>query len=178
MTKETVAHLTSIDEQTPLNHQHRIDNTKPVNIRRLKSNRRNLPNRSLIAAWQLKEKCTSNFVCVPLYEVSNKCDWKVAKAILDKDPELVRYSITQNGETALHVEAPVKTNKHVEKFVKNLVALMKEEDLEVVNDNSNTALYLAAAAGNIKTVRINSWSQGANDAIVCSCLVWKLTMKW
>ncbi|MFS8010198.1 putative ankyrin [Helianthus anomalus] len=31
---------------------------------------------------------------------------------------------------------------------------IKEEDLELVNENSNTALYLAAAAGNIKTVRI------------------------
>ncbi|KAJ0468599.1 putative ankyrin repeat-containing domain, PGG domain, ankyrin repeat-containing domain superfamily [Helianthus annuus] len=92
--------------------------------------------------------------CVPLYEASVKCDWKAAKAILDKDPELVRYSITENGETALHVAASVKTNKHVEKFVKNLVDMMKEEDLELVNENSNTALYLAAAAGNIKTVRI------------------------
>lgn len=49
MTKETVAQLTSIDERTPLNHQHQCNNTKPVNARRLKSNLRNVPNRSLIA---------------------------------------------------------------------------------------------------------------------------------
>ncbi|KAJ0464174.1 putative ankyrin repeat-containing domain, PGG domain, ankyrin repeat-containing domain superfamily [Helianthus annuus] len=152
MKKETGAQLTSIDEQKPLNHQQQINPRAAsfANSRRLKSNRRNLPNRSLIAA---QREMYFKF-CVPLYEASVKCDWKAAKAILDKDPELVRYSITENGETALHVAASVKTNKHVEKFVKNLVDMMKEEDLELVNENSNTALYLAAAAGNIKTVRI------------------------
>ncbi|KAK9062081.1 hypothetical protein SSX86_019266 [Deinandra increscens subsp. villosa] len=152
MTKETGAPLTSIDEHSPLNHQqhNHTPRASAANTRRLKSNRRNLPNRSLIAA----EREMYFKFCVPLYEAANKCDWKAAKAILDKDPELVRYSITENGETALHVAASVKTSKQVEKFVKNLVGLMKEEDLELVNENSNTALYLAAAAGNIKTVRI------------------------
>ncbi|GJV02558.1 reverse transcriptase domain-containing protein [Tanacetum coccineum] len=47
---------------------------------------------------------------VPLYEASLKCDWKAAKHNLDENKEigLVRYSITANGETALHVAASSK----------------------------------------------------------------------
>ncbi|KAM0022157.1 putative ankyrin repeat-containing domain, PGG domain, ankyrin repeat-containing domain superfamily [Helianthus debilis subsp. tardiflorus] len=92
---------------------------------------------------------------VPLYEASIRCDWVAAKAILDKKPDLVRYSITENGETALHVAASAKGDpKDVEEFVKNLVRKMKEEDLALENENFNTALYLAAAAGNVKAVKI------------------------
>ncbi|MFS7970076.1 putative ankyrin repeat-containing domain-containing protein [Helianthus anomalus] len=39
-------------------------------------------------------------------------------------------------------------------FVKNLVDMMKTEDLELQNDSSNTALRLAAAAGNVEMVKI------------------------
>lgn len=67
---------------------------------------------------------------------------------------MVRCSITENGETALHVAASAKVPRKVEEFVKNLVKLMKKEDLELENENYNTALYLAAAAGNIETVKI------------------------
>ncbi|PWA33891.1 ankyrin repeat-containing domain, PGG domain protein [Artemisia annua] len=91
---------------------------------------------------------------VPLYEASIKCDWEDAYAILIKNPELVKYSITENGETALHIAASAKGPKHVKQFVKNLVDLMSKEDLEIVNKNHNTALYLAAAAGNVETVKI------------------------
>nr|XP_043633440.1 uncharacterized protein LOC122604630 [Erigeron canadensis] len=91
---------------------------------------------------------------VPLYEASVKCDWKVAKSIFEKRPELVRYSITENGETALHVAASAKGPTRMEEFVKNLVGLMNPEDLTLENENFNTALYLAAAAGNLETVKI------------------------
>nr|XP_043633443.1 uncharacterized protein LOC122604634 [Erigeron canadensis] len=91
---------------------------------------------------------------VPLYEASVKCDWDAAKVILKKRPELVRFSITENGETALHVAASAKGPKHMEEFVKHLVGLMNPEDLTLENANSNTALYLAAAAGNLETVKI------------------------
>ncbi|KAM0037966.1 putative ankyrin repeat-containing domain-containing protein [Helianthus debilis subsp. tardiflorus] len=91
---------------------------------------------------------------VPLYNPSIECDWRTAKAILDKKPELVRYGITKNGDTALHIAASIKRNKHVEKFVKNLVDIMKKKDLELQNESFNTAFFLAASTGNIKTVRI------------------------
>lgn len=44
-------------------------------------------------------------VGVPLYEAAIKGDWKTTEAILDKDLKLVRFSITENHETALHVAA-------------------------------------------------------------------------
>lgn len=94
-------------------------------------------------------------IVVPLYKASIKGDWKAAKSILSKYPELVlvRCSITENGDTSLHVAASAKSSKKVEKFVENLVKLMTKEDLALENNNYNTALYLAAAGGNIKTVK-------------------------
>ncbi|KAD7479068.1 hypothetical protein E3N88_02204 [Mikania micrantha] len=92
---------------------------------------------------------------VPLYEASIKCNWKAAKAILDKNKELVRYSITENGETPLHVAASARgDSKRVEEFVKKMVEMMGEKDLELQNKNYNTALYLAAVTGNVETVKI------------------------
>ncbi|KAJ9553234.1 hypothetical protein OSB04_017279 [Centaurea solstitialis] len=93
-------------------------------------------------------------VGVPLYEASIRGDWKAAKAILDKKPELVRFSITENHETPLHVAASARRTKRVEEFVENLVAMMTKEDLELQNKSYNTALCLAAAAGNVKMVKI------------------------
>ena len=67
---------------------------------------------------------------------------------------MVGYSITKNGETALHIAASAKVPGKVNDFVKNLVSLMEKEDLALENANYNTALYSAAAAGNINTVEI------------------------
>ncbi|KAD7479094.1 hypothetical protein E3N88_02230 [Mikania micrantha] len=92
---------------------------------------------------------------VPLYEASIKYNWKAAKAILDTKTELVRYSITENGETSLHVAASAKgDSKRVEEFVKKMVEMMGEKDLELQNKNYDTALYLAAVTGNVETVKI------------------------
>ncbi|CAH1432907.1 unnamed protein product [Lactuca virosa] len=91
---------------------------------------------------------------VPLYEAAIKGDWKAAEAILEKDPKLVRSSITENHETALHVAASAKRTKQLQEFVENLVNKMDEKDLELQNNSSNTALCLAAAAGNVEMVKI------------------------
>ncbi|GKD74641.1 ankyrin repeat-containing domain, PGG domain protein, partial [Tanacetum coccineum] len=91
---------------------------------------------------------------VPLYKASIKYDWKAAKGILDANPEYVTYSITENDETALHIAASAKGPKKVNEFVRNLVGKMQTEDLALVNRNNYTALYLAAAAGNVETVKI------------------------
>ncbi|KAJ0620588.1 putative ankyrin repeat-containing domain-containing protein [Helianthus annuus] len=107
--------------------------------------------------WNYFEGPRENYlkVGVPLYEAAIKCNWNAAKAILEKKKELVRFSNTENGETALHVAASSKGDpKNVEEFVRNLVDLMEKEDLALENESFNTALYLAAAAGNIKTVKI------------------------
>nr|GEW41396.1 ankyrin repeat-containing domain, PGG domain protein [Tanacetum cinerariifolium] len=93
---------------------------------------------------------------LPLYEASVKCDCKAANAIFDKHPdmELVRFNITKRCETALHIAASAKGTKKVAEFVRNLVEKMTNEDLELVNYNNSTALYLAAVAGNIESVKI------------------------
>ncbi|XP_071735327.1 uncharacterized protein [Rutidosis leptorrhynchoides] len=91
---------------------------------------------------------------VPLYEAAIKGDWKAAEAVLTKNPQLVRCSVTENGETALHVAVSAKKSKHTDQFVKNLVVLMDKADLLLENQNHNTALYLASAAGNLEAVKI------------------------
>ncbi|KAK9080029.1 hypothetical protein SSX86_001704 [Deinandra increscens subsp. villosa] len=93
-------------------------------------------------------------VAVPLYEAAIKGDWKAAKPIIDKQPDLIHFAITENHETMLHVAASAESTKHVEEFVMNLVHLMKKEDLGLQNKNYNTAMSLAAAAGNVKTAMI------------------------
>ncbi|CAI9291946.1 unnamed protein product [Lactuca saligna] len=91
---------------------------------------------------------------VPLYEASIIGNWKAAKPILDKQPELIRFAITENYETPLHIAASAESTKAVEEFVENLVNLMEKNDLELQNKSYNTALGLAAAAGNVKIAMI------------------------
>ncbi|KAK9062073.1 hypothetical protein SSX86_019258 [Deinandra increscens subsp. villosa] len=168
--KQTGPQLPSIDEQNPLHHQQKQQINIPVASNAAKSAPTPPPNPPQ-SRPKTTRRLTPNLPCrdlltgprenylkigVPLYEASIRCDWVAAKAILDKNKEidLVRYSITENGETALHVAASAKGPKHVEEFVKNLVGLMKKEHLALENENFNTALYLAAVAGNVETVKI------------------------
>nr|XP_043633442.1 uncharacterized protein LOC122604632 [Erigeron canadensis] len=112
--------------------------------------RPNLPRRYLLTGPLAKYLKSG----VPLYEASIKCDWDAAEKILKAKPDLVRFSITGMGETALHVASSAKASKLAVVFVKNLVDMMKEEDLVLENENFSTALYLAAAAGNLEMVNI------------------------
>ncbi|KAI7755477.1 hypothetical protein M8C21_024340 [Ambrosia artemisiifolia] len=82
-----------------------------------------------------------------------KGDWKAVEPILTEKGHLVRAAITENEETLLHVAASAESTKAVEEFVKNLVKLMEIPDLELQNKNYDTALSLAAAAGNIETAK-------------------------
>ncbi|KAF5769077.1 putative ankyrin repeat-containing domain, PGG domain, ankyrin repeat-containing domain superfamily [Helianthus annuus] len=92
--------------------------------------------------------------CSPLLEAAIKSDWKVAKHLINKKPELLRSSITPLGDTALHIAVGVKRSKHAEKFVTKLVDMMDKEDLELQNEGFNTALYIAAAIGDINAVKL------------------------
>ncbi|KAJ0570379.1 putative ankyrin repeat-containing domain superfamily [Helianthus annuus] len=97
---------------------------------------------------------------VPLYEAAIRGDWKAAKPILDREPYLIRFAITENYDTLLHIAASAESTNAVVEFVTKLVQLMKSEDLELQNKNYNNALSLAAAAaaaaaaGNVKTAMI------------------------
>ncbi|PWA85570.1 ankyrin repeat-containing domain, PGG domain protein [Artemisia annua] len=159
--------LGTISEEKPLtNQQQGIQNLVPTQAQ-TKSGP-NLAKRYLLEDNPNTNHLLQNYskgpreeylkIGVPLYEASIKCDWKEAEKILtNKDNEelgLVRCSITENEETALHVAASANVPRKVEKFVENLMKLMTKEDLELENANYNTALYLAAADGNFETVKI------------------------
>ncbi|MFS8010286.1 putative ankyrin repeat-containing domain-containing protein [Helianthus anomalus] len=154
ITEQTRVHLASIDELQPLSQQQQ----QQINIPVVSEANSRPPPPPKLPRSDLFNGSREQYlkIGVPLYEASIKCDWKAADAIFKKYPhmELVRCSITENGETALHVAASAKGSKHVEEFVKNLVHEMGRGDLELQNNNHNTALYLAVAAGNIKAVKI------------------------
>ncbi|KAJ9559273.1 hypothetical protein OSB04_013887 [Centaurea solstitialis] len=92
--------------------------------------------------------------CIPLYEASITGDWKAAEGILQNNRHLIRYSITEHCETALHIAASAQSNAQTTEFVQNIVQMMEKEDLLLQNSTGNTALCLAAAAGNVEIARI------------------------
>ncbi|KAM0037976.1 putative ankyrin repeat-containing domain, PGG domain, ankyrin repeat-containing domain superfamily [Helianthus debilis subsp. tardiflorus] len=147
----TDAQIASTSESKPLDQQQHEVNISAASSAYRSPRRPNLPILDLMEGHAREDYLRTG---VRLYDASIKCEWNAAKAILDEKPELVRYSLTKNGETALHIAASIKRSKHVEKFVKNLVGMMDQEELTLQNKSYNTALYLAAASGNIKTVRI------------------------
>nr|XP_023903616.1 ankyrin repeat-containing protein ITN1-like [Quercus suber] len=83
--------------------------------------------------------------CVLLYQAAFKGNWQEAKALLDIYPDIVRKPITEGEDTALHIAAAANHPN----FVKELLKLMKKEDLELKNNYEQTALYFAAASGNV-----------------------------
>ncbi|KAI3505006.1 hypothetical protein L1887_26852 [Cichorium endivia] len=107
----------------------------------------NLPRQDLLDDGRRDEFLE---ICLPLYKASMRGDWEIAEDILDKHKELVRFSINRNNETALHVAA-YRGNTL---FVENLMSLMENEDLELQNSSSNTALCLATVAGHVKVAEI------------------------
>ncbi|KVH99878.1 Ankyrin repeat-containing protein [Cynara cardunculus var. scolymus] len=111
----------------------------------------NLPCQDLLNDGRRREFVDT---CVPLYEASITGDWKTANEILqNRRYQLVRYSITEHCDTALHVAASA-SNTESTKFVENLVKMMRMEDLQLQNKGGNTPLCLAAAAGNVDIATI------------------------
>ncbi|GJW87203.1 putative reverse transcriptase domain-containing protein [Tanacetum coccineum] len=99
---------------------------------------------TVINVMKKKDKMLSNYNCQHLDGMSP----------FHKKPDLIRSSITENGETALHVATSAKRTKQVAEFILNLVAMMEMADLELQNKSGNTALCLAAIAGNLETIDI------------------------
>ncbi|KAK1355033.1 PGG domain-containing protein [Heracleum sosnowskyi] len=110
------------------------------------------PVPSLPSDVYLSEEQRENYIdiCLPLYEAALKGDWRVAQGIIGRYPQVINVSITKNYETALHIASSTKDTH----FVEELVKLMEPEDLKLQNRNWNTALCLAAAAGNVKVAVI------------------------
>ncbi|XP_050134519.1 uncharacterized protein LOC126610481 [Malus sylvestris] len=82
----------------------------------------------------------------PWFEAVSRRDWCKAKEFLTQHPGAITATDSM-GNTALH-KATYKGNKQI---VEELVQLMTEEQLEIKNNNHETALTIAAAE-NIKIV--------------------------
>ncbi|KAF5938166.1 hypothetical protein HYC85_025672 [Camellia sinensis] len=89
-------------------------------------------------------------ICITLYQAALKDDWNAAKGVIEIFPTVVRSSITQGCETALHIAAAAKRIH----FVEELVGRMNREDLELLNSNGNTALCFATAAGTVRIAEV------------------------
>ncbi|KAL8257680.1 hypothetical protein R6Q59_029721 [Mikania micrantha] len=81
-------------------------------------------------------------------------DWETAKFIFDKHPSLVRFNHSKNFGTTLHVVATAEETDLTLNFVKNLVKMMTREELELKNNHSNTAFWVASAFGKKKMAKI------------------------
>ncbi|KAM0041977.1 putative ankyrin repeat-containing domain, PGG domain, ankyrin repeat-containing domain superfamily [Helianthus debilis subsp. tardiflorus] len=115
-----------------------------------------VPPRPILPSLELLKGSREKYISigVPLYQAAIRGDWKAAESILKRNGDLIRFAITENEETLLHVAASAKSTKGVEEFVINLVKLMEKKDLELQNRSYDTALNLAAMAGNEKAARI------------------------
>ncbi|KAJ8545184.1 hypothetical protein K7X08_017767 [Anisodus acutangulus] len=78
-----------------------------------------------------------------LYLAALENNWERARPILDKDPSLATEKITERGERVLHIAASARSTQ----FVRELVKLMKEDDLELKSEDGSTAFCFAAVSG-------------------------------
>lgn len=72
------------------------------------------------------------------------------KRVIDKFPNCVRYEITRNKDTILHIAAKAKQTALVEK----LLPRMTSTDLTLQNKYGYTALCFAAASGVVKIAKL------------------------
>lgn len=101
---------------------------------------------------------------LPLYKAAKEGDWKKAKNFIDNNDKdgkdtAVTARITVSNDTALHIAA---AEGHSD-FVEELVKLMTSEQLELKNFDNETALQLAAVAGNLISIKA---MVGKNPALV------------
>ncbi|XP_024032573.1 uncharacterized protein LOC112095127, partial [Morus notabilis] len=87
---------------------------------------------------------------VPLYRAALRGDWTAAQTIIMEDKKILHAAITIAGETVLHVAAGAK-DVH---FVKQLLDLMDEAEVELQDCNGNTAFCLAVVSGSVEIVMI------------------------
>ncbi|KAH1232062.1 hypothetical protein GmHk_09G024814 [Glycine max] len=88
--------------------------------------------------------------CAPIYSLAIRGEWKETEAMIDADRRLATSAISQGRATLLHVAAEAN-QLH---FVKELVKLLSDEDLELQDRKGNTAFCLAAASGNVRIVKV------------------------
>ncbi|WRX12503.1 protein of unknown function DUF3447 - like 10, partial [Theobroma cacao] len=88
---------------------------------------------------------------VPLYKATLNGDREKTQQILNRNERtLLRSSLTEGHETALHVAVGARQAA----IVKELVGRMESEDLELRDVRGNTALCVAVATGSVKIAKI------------------------
>ncbi|KAK1556501.1 hypothetical protein Q3G72_006075 [Acer saccharum] len=93
---------------------------------------------------------TENRAFSDLHEAAAKGYWGKAEEIFKGNRKYVRRSLTDAGDTALHVAVVAGRNDFLTELVRS--DYIKEEDLEMKNGDGNTALFVAAMLGNIEVV--------------------------
>lgn len=82
--------------------------------------------------------------CLTLYRAALNGNWREAKVILDRYPDdIIRASITEMGDTVLHIASATKHTTFVEKVVRSLSG----KDLARTNECGDTAFCIAAESG-------------------------------
>ncbi|XP_059309485.1 uncharacterized protein LOC132060466 [Lycium ferocissimum] len=84
-----------------------------------------------------------------LYLAALENNWGLAKPILDKDPSLATAKITERDERVLHIAVSASSTQ----FVRELVKLMKEDDLKLESAVGTTAFCFAAVSGVIEIAK-------------------------
>ncbi|KAK1410506.1 hypothetical protein QVD17_37043 [Tagetes erecta] len=93
-----------------------------------------------------------------LYKASVRCDWYAAKHLLDALPDLVRHSITGNGETALHVSKK-QAREDISAATGNveILKIMAEKNIRLMTipgaNQSMIPLHAAALFGHYEVVK-------------------------
>lgn len=89
-------------------------------------------------------------LCIPIHKLALEGNWPAAKSLIDEENKLKNAAITNGWPTLLHIAAGAN---HIE-FVKQLLKMLNDRDLELQDINGNTAFCFAAAAGNIEIVNL------------------------
>ncbi|XP_017984382.1 PREDICTED: uncharacterized protein LOC18587244 [Theobroma cacao] len=88
---------------------------------------------------------------VPLFKATLNGDREKTQQILNRNERtLLRSSLTEGHETALHVAVGARQAA----VVKELVGRMESQDLELRDGRGNTALCVAVATGSVKIAKI------------------------
>ncbi|XP_058727885.1 uncharacterized protein LOC131599609 [Vicia villosa] len=93
------------------------------------------------------EKGVSN-LCVSIEKLALEGNWQEAKGMIEKEKKLINAPITTGEFRLLHIAAAANQIE----FVKQLLKMLNNSDLELTDINGHTAFCFAAAAGNIKIV--------------------------
>ena len=82
--------------------------------------------------------------CLTLYRAALKGNWREAEDIILRYPgDIIRASITEMGDTVLHIAS---ATKHAT-FVKKVVGSLSGKDLAQKNKCGDTAICIAAESG-------------------------------